>query len=95
MGLYRDDGLLSLRGTNGRKADKATKNIIEIFKKIKSQIDIVTNLKEVNFLDVTFNLEGRTFFPYKKPAMNYCISTSHPTILQKSSSNFSTQSIKD
>ena len=55
----------------------------------------MTNLKEVNFLDATFNLENRTFFPYKKPTINYCISTSHPTILQKSSSNFPTQSIKD
>ena len=30
MGLYRDDGLLILRGTNGQKTDKTRKSIIEI-----------------------------------------------------------------
>ena len=31
------------------------------------QIEIETNLKEVNFLDVTFNLNSGLYKPYKKP----------------------------
>ena len=31
------------------------------------QIEIETNLKEVNFLDVTFNLNSSLYKPYKKP----------------------------
>ena len=30
------------------------------------QIEIETNLKEVNFLDVTFNLNSSLYKPYKK-----------------------------
>ena len=42
-------------------------NIIEIFKNTRFKIDIVTNIKEVHYLDVTFNLTNGTFGPYKKP----------------------------
>ena len=31
------------------------------------QIEIKTNLHEVNFLDITFNLRSGTYRPYKKP----------------------------
>ena len=63
MGLYRDDGLLILRGATGQDTDKTRKNSIEIFNNIEFQTDIVNYLKEVNFLDVTFNLIIGTFFP--------------------------------
>ena len=67
MGLYREDGSVSLRGANGQKMDKTRKNIAEIFKKIGLQINIVTNLKGIDFLDVTFDLTNVRFRPYKKP----------------------------
>ena len=67
MRLYSDDGLLILWGANGQKTNETRKNIIEIFKNIGFKIDIVTNLKEVNFLDDTFILTNGTFSPYKKP----------------------------
>ena len=67
---------------------KTRKNVIEVFKNIGFQIDIVTNLKEVNFLDVAFNLTNGTLRPYKKPNDKLFMSTPHPNILQKSSSNF-------
>ena len=88
MGLYRDDGLLISRIANDQKTNKTRKNIIEIFKNIVFKIDIATNLKEVHFLDATFNLTNGTFRPYKKSKRNCCISTPYPTILQKLSSNF-------
>ena len=66
MGLYRDDGLLISRIANDQKTNKTRKNIIEIFKNIVFKIDIATNLKEVHFLDATFNLTNGTFRAYKK-----------------------------
>ena len=66
IGLYRDDGLILLRNYNGQKTDRARKTIIKVFKDIGFKLDIETNLKEVNFLDVTLNLINGTYRPYKK-----------------------------
>ena len=66
FGLYRDDGLILLRNLNGQHMDKKRKTIIKIFKGIGFSIDIQTNLKEVDFLDVTLNLQNGTYRPYKK-----------------------------
>ena len=66
-GLYRDDGLLFLRNANGRRTDITRKEIIRVFKSIGFQIEIATNLKSVNFLDVTLDLNTGTHCPYKKP----------------------------
>ena len=65
--LYRDDGLLILRNENGQQIDRMHKNIIKIFKGIGFAIDVETNLKIVDFLDITFNLNNGTYRPYKKP----------------------------
>ena len=62
-GIYRDDGLLVLRNVIGQHIDRVRKNVIQLFKDIGFFIDIVTNLKIVNFLDITFNLNNGTFKP--------------------------------
>ena len=49
------------------KWTKKRKTTIKIFKDIGFSIDIQTNLKEVDFLDVTLNLQNGTYRPYKKP----------------------------
>ena len=49
IGLYRDDGLMILRNANGQKTDKTRKYIIKVMKDLEFQIEIKTNLKEVNF----------------------------------------------
>ena len=67
IGLYRDDGLMILRNANGQKTDRTRKYIIKVMKGLGFQIEIETNLKEVNFLDVTFNLNSGLYKPYKKP----------------------------
>ena len=54
-GLYREDGLVILRNVNGQQIDRTRKNIIKIFKDIGFRIDIETNSKVVNYLDITFN----------------------------------------
>ena len=67
IGLYRDDGLMILCNANGQKTDRTRKYIIKVMKDLGFQIEIETNLKEVNFLDVTFNLNSGLYKPYKKP----------------------------
>ena len=64
--LYWDDGLILLRNLNGQQMDKKRKTFIKIFKDIGFSIDIQTNLTEVDFLDVTLNLQKGTYRPYKK-----------------------------
>ena len=47
--------------------DQLRKKIIKIFKETGFKIDIETDLKIVNFLDMTFNLINGSYKPYKKP----------------------------
>ena len=56
IGLYRDDGLACFHGINGSKADKIRKDIIKIFNDLGLKITILTNIKTVYFLDITFDL---------------------------------------
>ena len=67
FGLYRDDGLALLRYLNGQRTDKVRENIIGVFNDIGFSLEIKTNLKEVDFLDVSLNLPNGTYRPYKKP----------------------------
>ena len=86
FGLYRDNRLILLRKLNGQQIDKKGKTVIKIFKDIGFSIDIKTNLKDVDFLDVTLNLQNGTYCPYKKPndKLLYIHSSSnHPTQIIK------------
>ena len=67
MGSYRDHGLIVLKKVTSQNTDKIRKKIIQVFKDNGFSIDIVTNLVEVNFLDVKFNLRNESYQPYKKP----------------------------
>ena len=57
MSLYRDHVLFILRKINKQQRDRIRKKIINIFKNIDFKIKIVTNLTEVDFLDVTFKTD--------------------------------------
>ena len=70
FGLYRDDGLILLRNLNGQQMDRKGKTIIIIFKDIGFSTDSQANLKEVDFLDVTLNLQNGTYHPFKKLSDN-------------------------
>ena len=93
FGLYRNDGSILLRNLNVQQMDKKEKTIIKIFKDIGCSIDIQTNLKEVDFLDVTLNLQNGTYHPYKKP--NYKLlyihlsSNNPPRIIKQLSNSIS------
>ena len=67
-GIYRDDGLACFENVNGPQADQIRKKFIYIFRK-EFQLSIVckTNLKIVNFLDVTLDLTTGRYKPYNKP----------------------------
>ena len=65
--LYRDDGLVILRNVNGQQIDRTRKNIIKIFEDVGFSINIETNSKVVDFIDITFNLNDGIYKPYKKP----------------------------
>ena len=66
---------------NAQGIDKIKKIIIEIFKDVGFQLEIKTNLKQLEFLDVKFNLITSLHAPYKKPNDNLLYintSSNHP-----------------
>ena len=65
---YRDDGLSVFRNISGRQAEEHNKKTIQnIFKDKGLQIIIKYNLKIVDYLDVTLNLNEGTYRPFHKP----------------------------
>ena len=64
IGLYQDDGLAFLCKISGPASDKIRKDMI--WKKFGSKITITTNLKTINFLDITFNLSEKKILPDEK-----------------------------
>ena len=67
IGLYRDDGLAIIPQANGPKLDRIRKKNTALFKEEGLKITIETNLVEVDFLDVTLNLDSGKYFPFRKP----------------------------
>ena len=71
IGLYRDDGLACFGYTSGPQAGRIRKDFIKIFREdFNVSITCETNLKAVNFLDVTLNLTTGKYQPYNKPDNN-------------------------
>jgi len=67
IGLYRDDGLGIFRNINGHQADKIRKEFHKLFKQHGLSLEIECNLKTVNYLDITLDLNKGTYKPYRKP----------------------------
>ena len=61
IGLYKDDGLAIFKNTSGPQTERIRKNITRHFKNYG-----LTNLKIVNYLDVTFNLTKWILLPLQK-----------------------------
>ena len=66
IGLYRDDGLATGTQTP-RQLELIKKKLCKIFQENELSITIQANLKVVNFLDVTLDLNSGLFKPYMKP----------------------------
>ena len=67
IGLYRDDGLAIFKNTTGPQAERTRKEIARCFKEHGLKITIQSNLKSVNYLDITLNLTNGLFQPFRKP----------------------------
>ena len=67
FGLYRDDGLAVHKTISGPQRDRIRKKIVAVFQDHGLKIEIDTNLKTVNFLDITLNLDKSKYSPYMKP----------------------------
>ena len=73
-----------LKKKSGQISEQVKKNIQKIFKEVGLDIIIQGNMKIVNYLDVTFDLNDETYKPYKKPNNKIkCIhnNSNHPPIL--------------
>ena len=66
IGLYHDDGLVAC-SLKPRQAELAKKKICRIFQENGFSITAQANMKSVNFLDITLNLDLDLFKPYMKP----------------------------
>ena len=85
FGLYRDDGLGLTNKASKTKMERLKKRMFKLFKKIGLKITIQTNMKIVDFLDITLNTDG-TFKPYMKPnnTIKYVHRDSnHPNMIKK------------
>ena len=67
IGLYRDDGLTLIKSKSARLADKTRKELHKTFELFDLKITAESNLRIVNFLDVTFDLNNGKYRPYRKP----------------------------
>ena len=67
VGLYRDDGLGVFRNLPGPETERLRQNVVKIFKDCGLSITSKTNLKIVDYLDATFELQKNSYKPYRKP----------------------------
>ena len=66
LGLYCDDGLLYIPNSNGPLSSSIQKRIIRALKFLGIKIEISSNIKIVNFLDVTLDLSNNSYKPFHK-----------------------------
>ena len=67
MGKFRDDGLALSYATPRQNEMVYKKKICEVYNKYNLDITVTTNKKVVQFLDVEFDIEKKTYKPFIKP----------------------------
>ena len=67
IGLYRDDGLAYFKNNNGHQNEKIRKELIKIFQTHGLKSKIKCNLKSVDYLHITFDLNTESYRSYRKP----------------------------
>ena len=80
-GLYRNDGLIYIPNSNGPLSSSIQKRIIRAFKFLGFRIEISSNIKIVNFLDVTLDLSNNSYKPFIKNNQNPTyinVNSNHP-----------------
>ena len=86
VGLYRDDGLMYIPNSNGPNSSSIQKKIIRAFKLLGFKIEISSNNKIVNFLDVTLDLSINVYKPFIKmnQSPSYInVNSNHPKAIIK------------
>ena len=81
VGLYRDDGLSAFKNMSGPESERVKKDIQKLFREKGLDIIIQCNLKIVDYLDLTFNLNDGSYRPYRKPDDETCyihVDSDHP-----------------
>ena len=61
IGLYRDDGLSIFKNCSGLQMQKIERHLHKVFKNNSWDVIMECNMKIVNYLDVTFNLNDGTY----------------------------------
>ena len=96
LGLYRDD-ILAIMHFNGQEIERIRKSICSIFKNEGLSITWDTPpSKEIDFLDIKFNLIDGTYKPYRKPndTLLYLSTMSdHPPCIKRSLPSMAEQRI--
>lgn len=67
FGLYRDDGLGTYKNLSKQQITRIEKKVIQLFNELELKITVNTRLQNVDFLDVSLNLDEDTYKPYRKP----------------------------
>ena len=67
IGLHRDDGLAIFKNTSDPQFEKIKKTFEKMFKNKGLDIIIKCNLKIVDYLEVSLNLNDGSCRPYRKP----------------------------
>ena len=67
VGLHRDDGLAVSKNISRPEIERKKKAIVKVFKKWRLSIVVDTNLKTVDFLDMTLSLDKNIYKLYRKP----------------------------
>ena len=86
FGIYKDDMLALSYNTNGPEQDRLRKDVIRVFQELGFRVTIDVNLKVVNFLDVTLDLDRGKYMPYRKPndRLSFInVGSSHPPFVFK------------
>ena len=95
MGLYTGNGLIIIKHPNGPKLDSYKKKLTNAIKRLGFKVTINTNLKRVNFLDITLNVVRRfkcgTFIKKENdtPIYIYTASNHPPSIIKQISKSIS------
>jgi hypothetical protein len=95
VGLYRDDGLILLKGTRGRLADQTRKKLHHLFEQFDLKITAEVSHQTVNFLDITLNLADGSYKPYRKPNNEPLYINSHSNHPPPLSDNYLCQLINE
>ena len=86
IGLYGDNGLGILDNAFGPSSERTRKRLIALFQDHSLKVSSECNLVQTDFLDVTFNLKSKKYWPFCKPndqTLYIHTQSNHPPITKK------------